>query len=1093
MRTQSQTPQRRILFRKRLLGRLGWGLGMAAVLLITGYFLINWMLEPLIERQLRHRLGGVVYLDSVRWTSPGRVRLSQLVIAPTPEGLVTDPLVRIGQMECRFSLRDLLRWKVNILAADVRQAQFLFDYDMDQGRWNFTDLQFVRGEGGGASRIPILYLHDSTLQVRTRREGRVTQVTTVGLDGQFISYRQGREYHFKLSTGSHLALSDSGLSGVWRRGPGEGQIQLNGQIRMPRSQILGNAWDLHDIRFDCQYSPRQTQINECSFAMGECRASLKGTISYEETADPMDLHVRLDNFAFGPRYQKDTVVYSESLMEVLDFGFNGFLTRFAPVGRGDLDVQITGSLSDLGRSRVEGFFLCRDVTVTDSEMPYALRNVSGKILLEKDRLVFDNLTARHGTAQFTIRGGVDNIGSNATMHSLASGTNLTFDHDLYKSLPTSYKELWLALAPSGTGNIEYEFQQVTGGRPVQKLRVDLISARAVFNRFLYPLENLTGTLIFNPDRIEFRDVATGYPDPRKIVINGDLQVLKGQPPRFNVEVRAQEIPVDDTLRRALPKPQRELLDQFDIDGRLSMQLHASDTDRPGKEAQFTGDLQLAADSFLWKPFPVPLTGVTLNTQIRPEQIEITVPAASYGAGTLEGSSLLTFTEDADRPAAAVRFSAQQLPLDEPLWEVLSARLQLPHPWSALRADGAVDLSGQFALNTPDSAPPQITLICNGNRIYSTDRMWATGPTTGTVHIDGSRVELENILVPNLPVDGRFADLLPASARPALQGLDANGTLNLTVNRGRFEPGAENGFNLSADGMIGFDAIRLPSLHVSEARGVLLGQFAYNSQTNFPEGSGNFQVTEGRLLDRPVFDLSGPWAIDPNSRRVSLPTITAHCSEGRIFGNAAADFSDPVAPPRYELHSWFNQMQIRSLLQPDPQAQTEHHPTEGILNGAFSMSGPMGDMKQARGRLQIQATQLKIEPETLLGDALTLMGLQKQTDYVFDEMLLEADLQEAVFSSPRVLLQGKNSVFQGAGQVDLEQQTIQMDLTAFGRRAGEKPTLLNTLAENLGASLARVEVTGDLHNPIIRKIPLPLIQKSLEFFGSPLEKNNGNEK
>lgn len=1086
IQTQPLILPRRVAGPKRLLGRLYWTLAVTAFILVTGYFLVSWLLEPLIERELRDRLGGAVYLDSVRWMSPGQVRLSDLLIAARPEDLAQNPLARIGRIDCRLSFRSLLRFKVNILALTVREANFLGEYDFDQSRWNFADLQFVRGGGdGGETRIPIVYLRDSRLQVRTRRQRQVEILTTVGLEGQFVSYREGREYRFELNTNPDLALADSGIKGVWRRGKDQGQIVLDGTVRMPRRQIYGNAWNVRDIRLDCEYSPRQTRLNELSFALGESRAALQGVLAASESDSPMDLHVRFDNMAFGPSFQKDTVVYSPPVLNLIDPGFAGFLKRFAPVGRGDLDVQLTGRLSAPGTYRADGVFYCRDVTITDRKLPYAMEHLSGKVLLEKERLAFDSLRARHGEATFVIQGGVEHNGSRSYLHSIVTGTGLAFNEDLYRALPPDYKRLWFAFAPSGTGNIEYEFQQFPDRPSLERLRVDLVSARAVFDRFPYPLENLTGTLIFEPNRIECRNLTSRYADSQTIVVNGRLQNPNDPRPRFSFDVQANNLPVDNTLRRAFPKARRDLIDEFAIRGAVDARLQVVDTDQPDKEAEFTGSVQLTADSLMWKPLPLPLANARIEARLQPDRVEVVMPAAGYGDGTLEGSAALRFADGAEKPSGSVSFSGHNIPLDDALWEAIGKRVSLPAPWSSLRADGTVDLSGQLSLDTPRAALPQMTVTCHGNRLYTTDHMWVTGPATGTLQLDGPQITVENFAVEEVPIDRYAAGLLPPSMRAPLEALDAQGRLDVQVRNGRLALEPDNQFTAQADGTVDFEKVGLPSLQIDGVCGRVLGQLAYSSRTGFPEGKGTFEVARARVLNRPILNLAGPWTASPSSRRATVPDFSADCGGGRIFGNAEADFSDPAAPPRFELHTWFSQVQVASLLEPEETGEQEKKRAKGFLQGAFSARGPLGDPQAVTGRLQLKATELEIESETMLGKTMTLMGLQKPTDYVFEEMSLQADLEKKVFHCPRVLLEGKNSVFQGSGQVDLAAQTIQMDLTAFGRRAGHKPTLINTLAENIGAALARVEISGDLRNPEIRKIPLPLFRLPFLLLGTPL--------
>ena len=1097
--------------RRRLIGRLYWLLCLTLLVLVIGYFLISSMLGPLVKRELESRLGGAVYLDSVRWVSPGGIRISNLVIAESDEELTDYPIARVRRANCRLSLLDLLRLKVTMGAITLQDAQLLFEYDFDRGCWNFSDLQFVRGQGSG-SRIPIVYLKQGRVQIQVRRDRQVEHLTTIGLNGQFVSYRRGREYQFELTADEKMGLAGSRLRGIWRRGQDEGQIVMDGQIQMPHTRIFGNAWTVRDIHLDCNYYPKKLEFNELRFAMGAGRASLSGTF-LEQPAEPepedesiselkrtviremersrnpftFDLNILLENFAFSPSFKPNIIVYSQSLMKLLDPGLVVFLKRFEPVGRGDLRVRLSGDSASLRESRAEGYFNCIDVTIIDQFMPYALEHLEGKILIENSGLLFDGITAEHGQASFVIHGGLDCTEAGMKLRSLVSGNNLALDQDLYASLPDSYKRLWFAFAPSGAGNIQYEY--AGGGETPGKrtLQVDLIGANAAFDRFPYPLENLSGRLVIEPNGMEFVDLVSHYPDSRTITINGHLTDFRKSRPRFDFWIRADHVPVDETLYGALTKPQREIFEQFAVDGLLSMQLRVFDTELPGKEAEYTGSLRLAADSMEWTPLPLPLKDVILDADVRTDQLTLSMSQAACGDGQVAINSTIDFSKDPEKPTAEGSIRARRLPLSDTLWDAIYERYEVPDSIASVRADGSVDLDGDFAFNGADGNRLLITATCGGNRLYTTDRLWSSGPISGAVRFDGTAIEADHLFIPTIPVDSRFAALLPASAAGVLSDLKASGRLNVTINEGRFEPKPDGQFTLWAEGSAGLKDVQLSRLFVTGVYGLIPGQIEYDSRKGFCGGSGSFQMQQVKFLNRPIVDLSGPWVIDPNSRHTAISSMTARCCEGRIYGHASADFGNADSPGRYELHSSFNQIQIQPLVNAGRLWGEENRDAEGLLQGMLSLSGPLGDMNQSTGSLEVRATELKMESETLLGRALSLMQLQKQTDYVFDQMSLKADLQDGVFTSPRVLLEGVNSVFQGKGKVDLNKQSIQMTLTAFGRRAGQEPTLLNTLAESLGAAIARVEVTGALDNPEIRKIPLPLIQMPFELLGEPADK------
>jgi hypothetical protein len=82
------------------------------------------------------------------------------------------------------------------------------------------------------------------------------------------------------------------------------------------------------------------------------------------------------------------------------------------------------------------------------------------------------------------------------------------------------------------------------------------------------------------------------------------------------------------------------------------------------------------------------------------------------------------------------------------------------------------------------------------------------------------------------------------------------------------------------------------------------------------------------------------------------------------------------------------------------------------------------------------------------------------------------------------LSGRNIAFYGSGSMDLKSRNVNMALTSRGRRlATDNPSLLQSLTEGLGQAVVRMDVTGDLYDPKITTKTLPVIEQTLQIFGS----------
>jgi hypothetical protein len=88
------------------------------------------------------------------------------------------------------------------------------------------------------------------------------------------------------------------------------------------------------------------------------------------------------------------------------------------------------------------------------------------------------------------------------------------------------------------------------------------------------------------------------------------------------------------------------------------------------------------------------------------------------------------------------------------------------------------------------------------------------------------------------------------------------------------------------------------------------------------------------------------------------------------------------------------------------------------------------------------------------------------------------------------LSGKRIAFYGSGSMDLKSRNIDLALTSRGRRlATDDPSILESLTEGLTQAVVRMDVTGDLYDPKITTKTLPVIDQTLQIFGSKPDTQN----
>ena len=139
---------------------------------------------------------------------------------------------------------------------------------------------------------------------------------------------------------------------------------------------------------------------------------------------------------------------------------------------------------------------------------------------------------------------------------------MPLDNDLYNALKTKQKEFWSAFSPTGFAAIDLQLTQQAQTDNETKLAVELHGSEAVYRHFPYQLQNLTGRLLFNRNKVIFSDVVSQV-SQRKIILNGEIETRSDDKPvMYDFLIKVNDVPLDATLETALTEKQKNLYRQF---------------------------------------------------------------------------------------------------------------------------------------------------------------------------------------------------------------------------------------------------------------------------------------------------------------------------------------------------------------------------------------------------------------------------------------------------------------------------------------------------------------------------------------------------
>jgi hypothetical protein len=233
------------------------------------------------------------------------------------------------------------------------------------------------------------------------------------------------------------------------------------------------------------------------------------------------------------------------------------------------------------------------------------------------------------------------------------------------------------------------------------------------------------------------------------------------------------------------------------------------------------------------------------------------------------------------------------------------------------------------------------------------------------------------------------------------------------------------------------------------------------------------------------DLRADIVFDPNARRWSAADFLGDCYDGRILGNLDVEPAD-AGVLEYMLHVGFDKVDLEEFLLAGRSVDgTERQHTSGTMDASLSLGARMGDGSSRLGICRVDVIDMQVGKVSPLARLLSVLRLSEPTDYTFERMLIDSYLKRNKLLIEKFDMSGRSLAFTGSGTMDMRTGTVDLSLTARGRRvAAAEPTVLQSLTEGLGGAVIRMEVTGPVDDPRVETKALPVIEDSLKIIGTP---------
>ncbi|MBC8105666.1 MAG: hypothetical protein H7Z14_03680 [Anaerolineae bacterium] len=283
-----------------------------------------------------------------------------------------------------------------------------------------------------------------------------------------------------------------------------------------------------------------------------------------------------------------------------------WLAKMGMSGRFDLDGNVTTATkaaapAQANASDVDFDFHIKlhEGSMWPTEGMFAASNLNGSLRLTPGRVVFESLAGKRGDADLSARGSVSWGGEAPEIAITADAKNLLLDAALYGTLPESAKAAWDQVKPKGTldaaitysGKVEKHPTTVPTTAPAtgpadNSLAAASTQPSAGFQVVLTPrklsatptavpyrLDDLTGTITISPQRVVLQDVTAKHGDASvKLTGTGTSSSPDPDAPlSWDFKIAGERVPIDDELKRAMPKAMADMLKSLQLRGTVDFE------------------------------------------------------------------------------------------------------------------------------------------------------------------------------------------------------------------------------------------------------------------------------------------------------------------------------------------------------------------------------------------------------------------------------------------------------------------------------------------------------------------------------------------
>jgi hypothetical protein len=787
--------------------------------------------------------------------------------------------------------------------------------------------------------------------------------------------------------------------------------------------------------------------------------------------------------------------------------------------RGDGSVQASAAFHPANARPFTYDVTCRlrNGAFNHARLPLPLENLDADVQVVNGEVPLAHLTARSGPARFdlTLKDVIPPKTSPESLYDPVGELDLEVEDlpvtsDLADQMPDVVRRLRDMYRPTGPMRLTHTLRRDGPGRWRKRWIVRPQGMEAEYASFPYHLFGVTGSVDYEytSEKACTADVdLTGRAGGRTVTVRGKVRGPLGSP-AVDLDIAADDVPLDEKLFKALPESGQKVARQFlpERSRRLGLQaapmgradVNATIHRESGKEFANRYVVRFHDASVKFDVFPLGLENVSGELDLRaPYRWTCRGFRGEHGGGVLrvEGRSYASEAGGA-QDRIYLTIDGDDVPVDtEEFKEALApagapARMPLRRAWETLAVGGRMGFGAVVDESLAQPNDIDVSVAVHDCALKPRFFAYALAGVSGSVHYShdevvltdmkarhgdsvlglkrarvtvrpggGFQARLEALRGAPLQPDADLLDALPDCLRTGLRALNVRGPLTATTDLVVDAPGEAGGPPvLWWDGTAELHdgAVRL-GVDVTGVEGQAACCGLYNGR-RLESLVGNVLLRRAAVLGQPLENAHARLEVRPGSPEVlRFRDLKADLFGGSLGGEGRIEFG---AAPRFDVTLKALQIDLREFARANnlgPDAQMS-----GLASAAMHLTGDGGDVAGLKGNGRIDVPEGKLYRLPLQLDLLKAFGLRLPDRTAFEQAHAVFAVDGPQLKVQSLDLYGNAVSLRGRGAIDLVGGDLDLDFNAdWGRLAQVLPAGVNDLPRAVSDQLLKIKMRGRL--------------------------------